>query len=120
MPTVSAADIVAMRKALFAHIPHRDHQAVKFFTFGSNQHEVMVEGKVNYKHHHGHETNSEWAARLKIKEEGGEPKFELLQIIVVSSLPFGAYRSYFSKECLPGHGGPCVVSLGRPDKACVD
>jgi hypothetical protein len=88
MPTVSSPDIVAMRKALFSHIPHRDHQAIKFFTFGSNQHEVMVEGKVYYEHHHGHQTATEWAARLKIKDENGEPKFELLQIIVVSGCPF--------------------------------
>ena len=73
-----------MRHALFAHIPHRDHRAVKFFTFGTNQHELLVEGEVDYEHHHGHTTDSPWAARISIEEKGNDVKFKLLQIIVVS------------------------------------
>ncbi|KAI9715406.1 MAG: hypothetical protein M1828_000866 [Chrysothrix sp. TS-e1954] len=78
----SPAEITKMRHALFAHIPHREHKAIKFFTFGSNQFEIMCEGEVDYEHHHGHKTASSWAGRLSIKEEGGQTKFKLLQIVV--------------------------------------
>ena len=43
----------------------------------------MIHGDVTYKHHHGHETGSDWAANVKLVKEGGELKMAVYQIIVV-------------------------------------
>ena len=44
----------------------------------------MVHGDVTYNHHHGHQTGSDWAAKVKLAKEGGEIKMAYYQIIVVS------------------------------------
>jgi hypothetical protein len=43
-------------------------------------------GTVEYKHHHGHETGSDWAAKYDLVKVGGQVKFKHVQIIVVSIL----------------------------------
>ena len=74
-----------MRKALFAFIPHRDHWIEKLYIAGGDEHNLMGHGKVEYKHHHGHETATDWAGRYVLqKDEQGETKFKVCQIIIVS------------------------------------
>ena len=48
----------------------------------------MVHGEVTYDHHHGHQTGSDWAAKVKLVKEGEELKVKLYQIIVVSAASF--------------------------------
>ena len=74
-----------MRKALFAHIPHRDHRLVKIYTAGSDQNNLMAHGKVDYKHHHGHTTATDFAGRYVLEKVGDEIKFKVVQIILVCS-----------------------------------
>lgn len=78
-------EIVALRKALFAHIPHRDHRILRYYTFDKENMHLMGLGTVGYKHHHGHETGSDWAAKYDLVKVGGEAKFKHVQVIVVSS-----------------------------------
>ena len=77
-----------MRHALFAHVPHREHWAENWFTFGTNQFEIMGQGGVDYEHHHGHKTKTEWHSRVSLVEQGNEVKFKLLYIVVVSEVKF--------------------------------
>ncbi|ROV91613.1 hypothetical protein VSDG_07898 [Cytospora chrysosperma] len=74
--------IFALRKALFAYIPRREHTAVKLFTYGQDQTQIMVLGKVEYSHHAGHDTAGDWAAKIVLTRAGGEPKFLEVNIIV--------------------------------------
>ena len=45
---------------------------------------LMGLGTVGYKHHHGHETGSDWAAKYDLIKVGGQVKFKHVQIIMVS------------------------------------
>ncbi|PSR79582.1 hypothetical protein BD289DRAFT_455767 [Coniella lustricola] len=74
--------IIELRKALFASIPRREHRVVKIFTFGEDQSQLLVLGKVEYGHHHGHETNSDWASKIVLSTSEGQPKLAEVQIIV--------------------------------------
>ncbi|KUI73357.1 hypothetical protein VM1G_08716 [Cytospora mali] len=74
--------ILSLRKALFAYIPRRDHTAVKFFTYGQDQTQIMVLGRVEYGHHAGHETSGDWAAKLVLTRVRGEFKFREVNIIM--------------------------------------
>ena len=62
--------ITDMRHALFLQVPHREHTALAIYTFASNQHELMVEGEVDYEHHHGHKMSTKSVACLKIEVQG--------------------------------------------------
>ena len=74
-----------MRTSLFAQIPHHDRRVLQIYTAGTNQYDLMVFGKAEYKHHHGHETASDWAGHYVLQTVGdGEVKFKLLQVILVS------------------------------------
>ena len=75
-----------MREALFAHIPNRHHRIIHYYTYGTNELEVFGHGIVDYKHHHGHQTGSEWAAKYTIKKLGDEFKFAHVRIITVCPL----------------------------------
>ena len=80
-----AEEVVALRKAIWSHIPNRDHSPIQIFTHGTDQMDLMVHGDVTYNHHHGHETGSDWAATVKLAKVGDEIKMKRYQIIVVSS-----------------------------------
>ena len=71
---------------MFAHIPDRDHYPIQIYTHGHDQMQLMARGKVEYRHHAGHETDSEWAAYYELIEEDGQIKFKKIHIIVVSQL----------------------------------
>lgn len=45
---------------------------------------VAVLGTVSYGHHAGHETGGDWAAEIVLTRVGGELKFLVVKIIVVS------------------------------------
>ena len=78
-------EILALRREVWAHIPHRDHRVLGIFTLGTNDLELMVHGEVHYEHHAGHETMTEWAARASLeKEDGGRVRMKQYQIIIVS------------------------------------
>lgn len=79
-------EIRALRKAIWSHIPNRDHSPVQIYTYGDDQYDMMVFGEVSYDHHHpGHQTATEWAARFKLAKEGGEIKVRVCHVIVVCS-----------------------------------
>ena len=48
--------------------------------------DLMVHGDVKYKHHHGHEAGSDWAAKVKVAKEDGKYKLSQYHILVVSIL----------------------------------
>ncbi len=70
---------------MWSHIPNRDHKPITIFTHGSDQDNIMVYGDVGYKHHHGHETASDWAAVVKLTKEGDALKMARYHIIVDSA-----------------------------------
>lgn len=86
-PTVltSTAEILALRKAMWAHVPDRDHKPIQIYTHGSDQMDLMIHGDVSYNHHYGHQTGADWAAKVKLAMEGGEIKMAYYQIIVDSA-----------------------------------
>ena len=79
-------EILALRKAIWAHVPNRDHSPIQIYTHGTEQTDLLVHGDVKYKHHHGHETGSDWAAKIKLAKEGSDYKIALYQIIVVNMM----------------------------------
>ena len=44
----------------------------------------MVYGTVDYNHHDGSQKGTEWAARVKLAEEGGKLKMALYHVFLVS------------------------------------
>ena len=47
----------------------------------------MTRGHIKYKHHMGHEKDTEWAAYYDLKKDENEvPKFQKIHIIVVSAV----------------------------------
>ena len=77
-------EIRDLRKAIWAHVPGRDHSPIQIYTHGDDQYDLLIHGDVTYEHHHGHQTGSDWAAKAKLVEDGGKLKVKLYQIIVVS------------------------------------
>jgi len=79
-----------LREKLFANIPHRKHPAVRIYTFGDDQMELMVLGKVEYKFHEGHGHDTDWTGRYSLgRDEDGTLKFKEMQIIMVSAALMG-------------------------------
>ncbi|KAL8924490.1 MAG: hypothetical protein Q9172_002655 [Xanthocarpia lactea] len=79
-------EIINMRRGLFSHIPTRDHTPHQIYTHGSDQLQLMARGHIQYKHHMGHERDTEWGAYYDLKkDENGEPKFQKIHIIVDSN-----------------------------------
>ena len=70
-----------MRKALFAHIPDRDHDPIQIYTHGDDEMDLMVQGDVKYRHHYGHETDTEWAARYRLVRVEGQVRFSSVSIL---------------------------------------
>lgn len=76
-----------MRRGLWSHIPTRDHTPHQIYTHGSDQLQLMARGHIKYKHHMGHEKDTEWAAYYDLKkDENGDVKFQKIHIIVVSAV----------------------------------
>lgn len=73
-----------LRKGIWSHVPGRDHSPVQIYTHGDDQMDLMILGEVSYKHHHGHETAADWAAKMKLQKENGEIKVAKYHIIVDS------------------------------------
>ena len=82
-------EIVTMRKEIWAHIPSRDHHATQIYTHGHDQMQLMARGKVAYKHHKGHQSETEWGAYWELVDQdeakGKAIKIKKLHIIVVSN-----------------------------------
>ncbi|KAL6719988.1 hypothetical protein ACLMJK_001909 [Lecanora helva] len=76
-------EIRALRKAIWSHVPARDHYPIKIYTHGTDQYDLMAHGEVKYNHHHGHATETEWACSCNLVKEGEELKVAYYQIIVV-------------------------------------
>ncbi|MCJ1457738.1 hypothetical protein MMC28_008107 [Mycoblastus sanguinarius] len=77
--------IRALRKAIWSHVPGRDHSPTQIYTHGDDQMDLMIYGEVSYKHHHGHETGVDWAVKMRLVKEGGEVKVGVYHIIVDSA-----------------------------------
>lgn len=80
-------EIIEFRKAIWAHVPKRDHYPYAVHTHGHNQVNFIAHGYVAYKHHAGHETATEWAASYELvedKDTKGEIRMKKYHIIVVS------------------------------------
>ena len=82
----TSPEIRDLRKAIWSHVPGRDHSPVQIYTHGDDQMEPMIHGEVSYKHHAGHETGADWAAKMKLEKQGGEIKVAVYHIIVVSDI----------------------------------
>jgi hypothetical protein len=68
-------------------MPHRDHPAVKIFTFGSDDMNLMCYGTVGYKSADETVNMKEWAGRYEIvRTNSGTLKFKYAQVIIVSLL----------------------------------
>lgn len=79
-------EISDFREFLFNNVPHRDHPAIQFYTFGDDDLKLMTIGKVVYKYKDGSKHDCEWAGRYEIeKSSEGELRFKRVQIITVSS-----------------------------------
>ena len=78
-------EIRALRKAIWFHIPGRDHRPLKIYTHGNDQYDLMVHGDVTYDHHYGHQTGSDWTAMYRLVKEGEELKMSFCQILVDSA-----------------------------------
>ena len=87
----SGTESRALRKAIWSHVPGRDHSPIQIYTHGNDEYDLMIHGVVKYNHHAGHETGSDWAANVKLAKEGGELKVALYEITVVSSLVVCTY-----------------------------
>lgn len=109
-------------------MPGRDHSPIQIYTHGDDQMDLMILGDVSYKHHAGHETGADWAAKMKLEKQGGEIKAAYYQIIVVSFLFFlslavgdGLGGEGLSERI--GRGGGCGVvggSDGMLTNGCQD
>lgn len=77
-------EILAFRKAIFSHIPNREHYPTHIYTHGNDVMNLMAFGNVKYGHHLGHETETEWASRYELAEEDGQLKIAKAHIVVVS------------------------------------
>lgn len=82
-----------MRRAFWAHIPKRDHYPIQIYTHGHDQIQLMRRGKTQYKHHLGHETETEWAAYYElVRDQEGHLRFKKIHIIAVSLSSSNAAR----------------------------
>ena len=87
---------------MWAHIPERDHYPIQIYTHGHDQMQLMARGKVAYKHHVGHESESEWAAYYVLVELDGAIKFKKIHIIVVSLHDLWIFsRSIWADKFIP-------------------
>ncbi|KAG8529707.1 uncharacterized protein KY384_005188 [Bacidia gigantensis] len=75
------AEISAMRKAMFAHVPQRDHYPTQIFTHGHDQMQLMARGKAKHEHHSGNEKDVEFAAYYQLVDVEGQLKFKTIHII---------------------------------------
>lgn len=73
-----------LRKAIWSHVPGRDHSPIQIYTHCDDQTDLMILGDVSYSHHAGHQTGADWAAKMKLEKVGGEYKVGYYQIIVDS------------------------------------
>ena len=80
-----AIEILNLRKAIWSHVPARDHSPKQIYTHGEDQMDLMVHGDVSYGHHAGHQTSTEWAASMNLVKEGGKVKVSRYHIIVDSA-----------------------------------
>lgn len=81
---LSSLEISDFREFLFNNIPHRNHPAIQFYTFGDDDSQLMCIGKVEYKYEDESKHECEWAGRYEIvKSSDGELKFKRVQIITV-------------------------------------
>lgn len=78
-------EIHAFRKAVFSHVPNRDHSPTQTFTHDNDQMERVAFGEAAYQHHAGHQTGITWAARYRFAKERGEFKFAYCRIIIVGN-----------------------------------
>jgi hypothetical protein len=80
-----APAILIFREFLFKNAPHRDHPVLQVFTFGEDDLQLMVLGKVGYNFEDGTSHEREWVGRYEIvKDHDGKLKFKKVQIILVS------------------------------------
>lgn len=92
-----------LRKAIWSHVPGRDHSPVQIYTHGDDQMDLMILGEVSYKHHAGHETGADWAAKMKLEKQGDKVKVVRYHIIVVSAFLFFSCLV----QLIDGEGGMC-------------
>lgn len=73
-----------MRQGMWEKVASRSHKPTKIFA-GSDSHEVMLFGTVDYELKDGKKaTDIEWAARAHFSPLGGAPKMDEYQVYLVS------------------------------------
>ena len=125
-------DIIKMREKLFPNIPSRHHRILKLYTYGSNEHELLAYGEVDYEHHHGGKADTHWASKYSVKQVGNELKFAHVHIVLVllthsvldeESLQLtpssGHGSSRMSSTLRLGHGGRVLKSVMLCTKTLV-
>ncbi|KAG7005907.1 hypothetical protein G7Y79_00017g042890 [Physcia stellaris] len=78
-------EIKSLYRAIWAHVPNRDHKPINIYTHGDDEKHLMVHGDVTYKHHHGHETAADWAALMVLAKDESGYKVAKYHIIVDSA-----------------------------------
>lgn len=76
---------------------------MQIYTHGDDQIDLMILGEVSYKHHAGHETGADWAAKMKLEKQGDKVKVVRYHIIVVSAFLFFSCLV----QLIDGEGGMC-------------
>ena len=70
---------------MWEKVAKRSHKPSKIYSFGKNNHDVMLHGTVDYELKDGKRAEDiEWAARARFAPEDGNLKMEFYQVYLVS------------------------------------
>lgn len=78
------AEILTVRKGMWAKVSSRKHKPLKIFPFGPNSDEVMLYGTVEYGMKDGSSAAKDWGARAHLVKEGSDVKMDFYQVYLVS------------------------------------
>lgn len=75
-----------MRHGMWEKVAKRSHKPSKIYSFGKDNHDVMLHGTVDYELKDGkHAEGIEWAARARFASGDGSLKMEFYQVYLVSN-----------------------------------
>ena len=75
-----------MRHGMWDKVAKRSHYPSKIYSFGKDNHDVMLHGTVDYELKDGKRAEGiEWAARARFASGDGNLKMEFYQVYLVSN-----------------------------------
>jgi len=78
--------IIEMRRGMWEKVAKRSHKPSKIYSFGKDNHDVMLHGTVDYELKDGKRAEDvEWAARARFAAGDGDLKMEFYQVYLVST-----------------------------------